>query len=214
MASAAEDAVEGRIGHAVSGFERCLGRCRHEHRDRFRGSKTALRPKDADATYAVGMSIDPTWPLVFTALRRSVRGFRQIPIPVREELAQEAIARALGVADVEAPLALTRRIARNLAVDWLRRRREEHLHEQEAGSDGWQAQMHARLDAQRAVAVLERAPPSYREVVHRCFLEDVDVDTLIDEECRPGEARGRVQDRIYKRRTRGLAWTRRALEAC
>jgi hypothetical protein len=62
--------------------------------------------------------------------------------------------------------------------------------------------------------VLERAPPSYREVVHRCFLEDVDVDTLIDEECRPGEARGRVQDRIYKRRTRGLAWTRRALEAC
>jgi len=156
----------------------------------------------------------PPWPAALAAARHLLRGFHNIPEPVRDELAQEAVARALGVDEVAAPLAFTRRIARNLAISWLRKGREELWTEPpDPGSSRWERRTDARLDARRALQVLESAPPAYRDIVRRCFLEDDDVDALVDEERQPGEARHRVQDRIYKRRTRGLAWTRRHLEA-
>lgn len=156
----------------------------------------------------------PHWPGVLAAVRRHLDRFHRIPVPVRDELAQEAVARALGVSDIVAPSALTRRIAHNLAISWLRRLREERLPDgREVGSGAWQTQIDARIDVERVFAVLDGAPSAYRDVVRRCFLEDVDVDTLIDEERVLGEARSRVQDRIYKRRARGLAWARRHLEA-
>lgn len=154
-----------------------------------------------------------SWPHLLITARSTLARFHQIPAPVRDELAQEAIVRAFGVEKIEAPVAMTRRIARNLAVDWLRRRREERLPETEVGSDRWQSQTDARLDAARVLRVLDGAPSAYREVVRRCFVDEDDVDTLIDEERQPGEARHRVQDRIYKRRARGLAWARRRLLA-
>jgi len=155
----------------------------------------------------------PSWPHLLASARSTLARFHQIPAPVRDELAQEAIARALGVERIDAPVALTRRIARNLAVDWLRHRREESWPEVDVGSDRWQARTDARLDAARILQVLDTAPPAYREVVRRFFLLEDDVDTLVAEERQPGEERHRVQDRIYKRRARGLAWARRHLLA-
>jgi len=155
----------------------------------------------------------PCWSQLHVTARATLAGFHQIPHAVRDELAQEAITRAFGVERIDAPAALTRRIARNLAVDWLRRRREEGLPDEEMGCSRWSAQLEARLDAARVLRLLDAAPPSYRSVVRRTFLEEEDVDALIDEEIRPGEARHRVQDRIYKRRRRGLAWARERLLA-
>ena len=155
----------------------------------------------------------PSCDHLLPAARATLAGFHQLPRAVRDELAQESVLRVLGVEHVDAPVALTRRIARNLAIDWLRRRREERLPEVALGSDRWQARTDARLDAQRVLRVLDAAPSAYRDVVRRCFLEEEDVETLIDEELLPGEVRHRVQDRIYKRRSRGLAWARRHLKA-
>jgi len=160
------------------------------------------------------MPSSPPWAVSFAATRDSLRGFRQIPPSVRDELAQEALTRVWCMeAEVQAPMALLRRVAHNLAIDWLRRRREEALPERERGSGRWLRQTHARLDVQRVARLMEQAPVAYRDIVQRCFLDEEDVASLIAEEQRPGEARHRVQDRIYKRRARGLAWVRLRLEA-
>lgn len=152
------------------------------------------------------------WSDILLAIRSHLRRFRTIPEPVREELAQEAVMRVWAAEGVVAPRAMACRVGHNLAIDWLRRRREVHGLPIDPGTDQWQRQVEARIDAARAVALLAHAPGPQREVVRRCFLQDADIDTLVDEAVTEGEARHRVRDRLYKRRARGLAWTRRALE--
>jgi DNA-directed RNA polymerase specialized sigma24 family protein len=154
------------------------------------------------------------WPALLTTARRTLAGFHQIPRPVRDELAQETLLRTLRLGDqpLDRPRAFVRRVARNLAVDWLRRRRESALPDTETGHDRWQARTDARLDAQRVLRLLDRSP-TYREVLSRCFLEELEVDDLVDAECAVDEPRHRVRDRIYKRRARGLAQARSLLVA-
>lgn len=152
------------------------------------------------------------WTELHLLLSLHLRRFRAIPEPVRDELAQEALVRVWAAEGVVSPRALGRRVARNLAIDWLRRRRETVEVGREPGCDGWQRKVEARIDAERAMAALEHAPRAYGEVVGRCFLEEVDMDTLVEASRMPGEARHLVRDRIYKRRSRGLAWARHALE--
>lgn len=151
---------------------------------------------------------------VLVAAQRRVASFHAIPPPIRDELAQEAALRTWQCAGVTDPAALASRIARNLAVDWLRRQRfVVPLEHDVAGRDPW-ARADARLDVARALEALDRAPPTYRHVVSALYVEDRDVGELVDEETSADTltARHRARDRIYKRRRRGLAWLRERLQ--
>jgi hypothetical protein len=75
----------------------------------------------------------------------------------------------------------------------------------------------ARLDAARVVRCLEDAPALYRDTLCRLYLHEDEVSELVAEEvAEDGDplAHGKIRDRVYKRRSRGLAWARRQLRTC
>jgi DNA-directed RNA polymerase specialized sigma24 family protein len=130
---------------------------------------------------------------------------RRIPWCVLEELAQEATLRTLQV-PADNPAAFARRTARNLAIDWLRRQREEALDEQHAGGDPWQVS-DARLDVE---AALSRAPARHRTLLARLYLREESLADLVAEEVGGSREQvgedvwGRGRDALYKRRRRSL----------
>jgi hypothetical protein len=139
---------------------------------------------------------------------------RQIPRCVREDLAQEAVVRTWAHPDVRCPSSFSRRVARNLAFDWLRQAQHDELRE-----DCTQVSpVEPRHDALRLARCLGRAPARVRELVRRHYLDDEPWERLIDDEAggprdRVGERRwGQARDALYKRRRRGLSWLRQALE--
>lgn len=142
--------------------------------------------------------------------------WRSVPVCVRQELEQEARLRTLCAQGVECPEAFARRVARNLAIDWLRRSRMVGL------DDALQA-THPALraaprehgfDLERLREVLRKAPQRHREVLARLYLQEDPVDALVAESLGAsrddvGEAAwGRARDAVYKRRTRALRWVR------
>jgi DNA-directed RNA polymerase specialized sigma24 family protein len=149
--------------------------------------------------------------------RRAVQRFHsQIPVEVREELAMEAVTRTLEARQMRSPPGFARRVARNLAIDWLRARREVLVERELA--DPREPSVIAQLDAERAVSLLARAPRSYRTTLQALFLAEIEVDDLVASECGEREelteaAWGQARDRVYKRRARGLRWLRTHLEA-
>lgn len=150
------------------------------------------------------------------SVARSLRGFRhQIPSQVLEELAQEALLRTLDAPGVNDTRAFARRTGRHLAIDWLRKRREIGLPELPDPADrSWADRIDARIDTERALALLALAPRSYRTTVERLYVAGEEVDDLVRAE--PGatdgpEAWNRLRDVVYKRRQRGLGWVRRRL---
>lgn len=151
------------------------------------------------------------WSVELSRVLRYLGMFR-IPYQVREELAQEAAVRCLGAPGVRSPRAWMRRVAHNLAVSWLRARREEPWPDEERGSARWEREVEARLDASYAVTALQGAPMAYRDFVVRHYLEQVGLDELIAQEQALGEPSHRVRARMYKRRARSLAWARLRLD--
>jgi DNA-directed RNA polymerase specialized sigma24 family protein len=156
----------------------------------------------------------PDWFAMMVTCRKVVGGFHKIPATVREELAMEAVARTLEAVEARKPVSFACRVARNLAVDWLRRRREVSLEVEVAGPPPSTLR---RLDAERAVQLLERAPEAYQRTLAHLYLWEGEVDELI--RCEVGEREEigdtrwrRARDLVYKRRARGLRWLRARLE--
>jgi len=146
---------------------------------------------------------------------RALSGFApRIPWCVLEELAQEATLRTLH-RGADNPRAFARRTAHNLAIDWIRRHREEPLEEHHRAPDPW-ASRNARLDVR---SILADAPARHRILLTRLFLHEEPLEDLIEEEvggCReqvPAAEWNRARDLLYKRRRRSLAWFAQKLES-
>jgi DNA-directed RNA polymerase specialized sigma24 family protein len=146
---------------------------------------------------------------------RALSGFApRIPWCVLEELAQEATLRTLTRA-ADNPRAFARRTAHNLAIDWLRRHRDEPLDDDQGAPDPWKAS-DARLDVETLLAA---APARHRTLVARLYLHGEALEDLIEEEV--GGSRedvaeaewARARDVLYKRRRRSLAWLAKQMAA-
>ena len=142
---------------------------------------------------------------------------RRIPSMVLDELCQEAAIRTLQAVGVEDPAAFVHQVARRLAVDWLRRRREHSWDDQveRIGDARWADGVEHRLDAKRVLSVLESAPPAYRALIEALYFRHLDLEDLVRDELasRDEQERPRVRDALYKRRTRALGWLRSRLRA-
>ncbi|MEQ1502521.1 MAG: hypothetical protein ABMB14_09825 [Myxococcota bacterium] len=142
----------------------------------------------------------------------------QIPSAVLEELQQEAVFRVLHAEAVRTAPGLVRRIARNLAIDFLRRRREVPLDLDGPEDRPWFRPLDQILDARRVFDAVAAAPAPYREVLHALLVDELDLDDLVELEVTrrglaPDDHAGRAtaRDALYKRRARAMAWVRRAL---
>src|SRR5262245_17164806 len=109
---------------------------------------------------------------------------RQIPDCVQEELGQESVVRVLMARSVSVPLAFVRRVARNLAVDWLRQHRQQESHRgTELRPDrSWQQQVEQQLEVERVRAALSAAPETYRVLLEATFFEEQDLENFISAE--------------------------------
>ncbi len=145
--------------------------------------------------------------LAHGAAGRALRGFRRVPVAVREELAQEAALRAHVDPAVRDPAAYAAEAARRLAIDWMRREWRS------AGAGGlshheevvpWACRVEASLDLARVSALLARGPRRHGHTLRTLVLEERAIDELIG----PGD--GRARDLWYKRRRRAVAWVRAA----
>ena len=149
--------------------------------------------------------------MVHSPLLGSVR-YRAVPVCVRQELEQEARLRTLSAEGVDCPTAYARRVARNLAIDYLRRRRTVPFEEgQLACPSSWREEA---LDLRRLAVLLPLAPASHREVLTRLFLREESVSAMVAEVAGgPRKAVdeatwSRARDAVYKRRRRALTWLR------
>lgn len=139
----------------------------------------------------------------------------RIPRPVLDEIAQEAALRSWSAAAVRDPRAFASRIARNLAIDWIRRAREVSLGDWDGGASAvWDPRLDARLDAQRIRTLLAIAPSAYRATLRALYLDEDTVEQLVERTSPGADPRGRARarDLVYKRRGRALAWMRARLE--
>ena len=156
------------------------------------------------------------------AAAAALSAFRHIPGSVRAELGQEAVTRYLDSSHVRDPRPFVRRVARNLAIDWVRKSRYEQpcAEPWSSFSDGarWQHQIDAHLDVSRAAHVLQGAPRNYQELADALFFQGLELEELVDHEL---SARGvsradtkamtLVRDALYKRRSRTVSWIARQL---
>jgi DNA-directed RNA polymerase specialized sigma24 family protein len=137
--------------------------------------------------------------------------FASVPACVRQELEQEARLRTLAATGIERPEAFARRVARNLAIDWLRRRRTVPLEEERM--EGARC-VEERLDVLRLRAVLRSAPEGHRQVLVRLYLQEEAIEVLVAElaggsrEAVGERAWAKARDAVYKRRLRALGWVR------
>jgi DNA-directed RNA polymerase specialized sigma24 family protein len=142
----------------------------------------------------------------------------RIPECVRQELGQESVTRALAASAVRVPPAFVRRVARNLAIDWLRGQLGESEDSELLPGSDWQRQVEEHLDLERVRSALSSAPAPYRTLLEALVFEARDLEELISAEMLerghdPGDpvSWGLARDAVYKRRTRALAWLRRYL---
>ncbi len=142
---------------------------------------------------------------------------RQIPGAVLDELCQDAALRVFTARSVRCPTAFAHRVAVRLAIDWLRaaKRAAAWSERVDDGEDGW-SRAEVSLDTSRVLGALREAPPGYRELILRHFVDDLDLGDLARAElARRGEsgdaAFARARDSLYKRRNRVLAWLRERL---
>jgi DNA-directed RNA polymerase specialized sigma24 family protein len=159
--------------------------------------------------------------LLLEEAARTLSRFRhQIPACVQEELGQESVARVLAASSVLVPPAFVRRVARNLAIDWLRQRRQQEGHEDaELCPDrSWQQQVERHLEVERVRVALAEAPAPYRRLLEALVFDELDVEDLVAAELlergqEPGDPQrwGLARDTVYKRRARALSWLRRRL---
>lgn len=140
--------------------------------------------------------------------RALARTFSGVPEPVREELVQDAwVALLAQRRALENPGAWLVRVASRRAIDWWRRQGRPGR----AGApldDGLHDSLPdllERLDGERLIQLLDRAPPSFRLVLERLYLDELALGELAAE-------LGVSADSVYKRRDRALAWLREAVE--
>ncbi|MBX2797687.1 MAG: hypothetical protein KTR31_08470 [Myxococcales bacterium] len=150
--------------------------------------------------------------------RAVLDGFSSIPVPVREELAQEAAFRTWCRRGVAHERAYVRRTARNLAVDWLRHLDTVRAHQRCRPPLPPDWSLDDQLDVRRAIAMLEAEAPAEYRVVLRLYLEGAPTDELVEEvlgaprrQVEPA-AWSRARDLLYKRRARSLRWLRARLQ--
>ena len=150
------------------------------------------------------------------AVRAALRAFdATLPQCIADEIAQEAITRTL-TRSPRSPVAYARRVARNLALDWLRVQRPVADDTPDLVSDD---DLERRCDAAVAIAALRDAPPQHRLLLGRLLYDGLTFDDLVASEV--GGSRGRVGDaawgigrsRLYKRRQRAVGWLRERLAA-
>jgi DNA-directed RNA polymerase specialized sigma24 family protein len=162
----------------------------------------------------------PEVELLLEAAAAVLSRFRhQIPPCVQEELGQESVARVLTASEVLEPPAFVRRVARNLAIDWLRQQRQQGGGDIELVQDSaWQQRVEGRLELERVRAALDEAPGPYRALIEALVFEELELEQIITRELLergqdpsdPGRW-GLARDAVYKRRARALAWLRRRL---
>jgi len=140
------------------------------------------------------------------------QAMRAVPACVAEEHVQEAWLRTWKRGgDIGRPGGYARQVRRNLAVDWVRRQRAVPFEEGRQAAPRWREDT---LDRRRMRWLLRQAPPTYREVLQRLYLDEEPVAQLVAEvaggvRAEVGErAWGRARDVVYKRRRRGLKWMR------
>ena len=162
----------------------------------------------------------PGAPRLLEAAGLSLSRFKhQIPESVRDELCQESVLRMLTRSEVLDPLAFVRRVARHLAIDWLRRRYEVEMYDGIERMPGisWHEQVEEQIDLGRLRLALDAAPAPYREIVQALLFEGVELEELVQKELldrgqEPSEqAWALARDAVYKRRSRALGWLRRKL---
>jgi DNA-directed RNA polymerase specialized sigma24 family protein len=151
------------------------------------------------------------------AATRTLAGFWNIPATVREEYAQEATLRTLVAREVVDPSRYAARVAKRLAIDWLRRQDEAlrpDVSDVQEVSD-WQRRVEARMDLARVGAAIETAPRTHRETLVLLYVEEATLAEAVERRvaAEPGADPARERDRLYKRRTRALSWVRRLLAA-
>lgn len=152
------------------------------------------------------------WPAHTCAAHAVLSRFHQIPESVREDLVQDALIRALEADEIAHPRAYLCRIVTNLAVDWLRRRREiprPHPYST-TPCHAWQAEVEERLVRHSILRLLLEAPPSYRSFLEQA-LRGEELEAMVARGCgdeADDKARARARDALYKRRRRALAWLR------
>lgn len=162
----------------------------------------------------------PGAPQLLQAAALSLSRFKhQIPESVRDELRQESVLRMLTRGEVLDPLAFVRRVARHLAIDWLRRRYEVEMHDgiERMTAVCWHEQAEEQIDLGRLRQILASAPAPYREIVQALLFDGVELEELVHKELldrgqpRTEETWALARDAVYKRRSRALSWLRRAL---
>ncbi|MEZ4240753.1 MAG: hypothetical protein R3F59_32285 [Myxococcota bacterium] len=136
------------------------------------------------------------------AASRAVRGFWNVPPPVREELVQEAVLRLLLTGGADRPDRFAVHVVRRLAIDWLRRVRPVPLDGEVAERTPWADRVEARLALGRVQSALAGAPAHHREALLLCA-DEVAVAELARTPL--------LRDRWYKRRRRAIRWLREAL---
>jgi DNA-directed RNA polymerase specialized sigma24 family protein len=148
--------------------------------------------------------------IALRAATKTLRRFRGIPWPVRQELAQEAALRTWLSAGVRNPATFAGCVATRLAIDWLRRR--ARAREVGAGelpvlpeSVSWSGRVEAALDLERVYARIADAPGVHRETLV-AYVEGLTIEEMLA--TRPAGARGLARDVLYKRRRRALEWIR------
>lgn len=151
------------------------------------------------------------------AATRALKGFRHLPEPVREELAQEAAVKAWRAPDLRDPAGFAAQQARWLAIDWTRReRRRPDPPSAELAPHAellsWERRVDAFLDLQRVRSLIAVAPALHRETLVQLCLEERRIDDVIDPATSPRE-RDRQRDLLYKRRNRARSWIRCSLQA-
>ena len=147
------------------------------------------------------------------AATRALVGFRSVPREVREDLAQEAALRTWQAPAIRHPDRFASLVARRLAIDWLRRRLDVDVANacDVAEVAPWQRQVEARLTVRAVLATIAGAPRLHRETLQLLFLDEHDIDEVLLAAGVDEDARGRMRDALYKRRSRATAWLRSRL---
>lgn len=153
--------------------------------------------------------------VVHRAARRALDRFPNLPVQVREDLAQEASLRTLLAERVVHPARFAAQVAAHLAIDCLRRKTEVLLPDagELTATCPWEARVEAHLDWERVRRIIGAGPSGHRETLRVLFVEDTSLAEVVERTVRanPGADPHVERDRWYKRRKRALTWFRAAV---